>query len=56
VLVVSVLGAGDFRVGDRLPPTARTARVFQVGAPTVRQALSKLETLQIVEIRHGSGV
>ena len=32
------------------------ARVFQVGAPTVRQALTKLETLEVVEVRHGLGV
>ena len=32
------------------------ARAFRVGAPTVRQALTKLETLEIVEVRHGLGV
>lgn len=54
--ITDLIRAGDFRVGDRLPPIARMARVFQVGAPTVRQALTKLETLRIVEIRHGAGV
>lgn len=42
--------------GDRLPSIARIARDFQVGAPTVREALKKLETLGVVTIRHGSGV
>jgi GntR family transcriptional repressor for pyruvate dehydrogenase complex len=32
------------------------AREFSVGAPTVREALKKLETLGVVDIRHGSGV
>jgi GntR family transcriptional repressor for pyruvate dehydrogenase complex len=32
------------------------ARRFGVGHPTVREALKKLETIGMVEIRHGSGV
>lgn len=42
--------------GDRLPAIALMAREFNVGAPTVREALKKLETLGVVDIRHGSGV
>lgn len=42
--------------GDRLPAIAVIARELQVGAPTVREALKKLETLGVVVIRHGSGV
>lgn len=42
--------------GDRLPAIATMAREFSVGAPTVREALKKLETLGVVDIRHGSGV
>lgn len=42
--------------GDRLPAIALMAREFSVGAPTVREALKKLETLGVVDIRHGSGV
>lgn len=42
--------------GDRLPAIAIMAREFSVGAPTVREALKKLETLGVVDIRHGSGV
>jgi len=52
----ALIRAGDFRVGERLPPITKMARAFQVGAPTVRQALTKLEMLHIVEIRHGVGV
>jgi DNA-binding FadR family transcriptional regulator len=32
------------------------AREFRVGAPTVRQALTKLEMLGLVDVRHGLGV
>src|SRR5512142_1453438 len=47
---------GDYKLGDRLPPIMEMARRFGVGHPTVREALKKLETMGIVEIRHGSGV
>ena len=47
---------GNYRRGDRLPPIMEMARQFGVGHPTVREALKKLETVGVVEIRHGSGV
>ena len=46
----------DYKAGDRLPSIAQMARHFEVGAPTLREALTKLETLGVVVIRHGSGV
>ena len=45
-----------YQSGDRLPAITAMARDFEVGAPTVREALKKLETVGIVDIRHGSGV
>lgn len=42
--------------GERLPAIMEMARQFGVGHPTIREALKKLETMGIVEIRHGSGV
>lgn len=50
-----IQGAGH-RTGDRLPSISAMARQFGVAHPTLREALRKLETLGIVEIRHGSGV
>jgi GntR family transcriptional repressor for pyruvate dehydrogenase complex len=47
---------GDYGQGDRLPPIMEMAKRFSVGHPTIREALKKLETMGIVEIRHGSGV
>jgi GntR family transcriptional repressor for pyruvate dehydrogenase complex len=47
---------GDFETGDRLPAIMEMARRFRVGHPTVREALKSLETIGVVEIRHGSGV
>jgi len=54
--ISDLIRSGEFRIGDRLPPITQMARAFRVGAPTVRQALTKLEALEIVEIRHGVGV
>lgn len=50
------INKGDYALGERLPTITEMARRFRVGHPTVREALKKLETLGIVEIRHGSGV
>lgn len=47
---------GDYREGDRLPAIMEMARRFGVGHPTVREALKKLQTMGVIEIRHGSGV
>src|SRR5437879_12093897 len=47
---------GQYRVGDRLPSIMGMAKRSGVGHPTVREALKKLETIGVVEIRHGSGV
>lgn len=51
-----MIQSGDYTTGDRLPPIMEMARLFGVGHPTVREALKKLETTGLVEIRHGSGV
>lgn len=45
-----------YAAGDRLPSIATLARDFEVGAPTVREALKRLEMAGTVTIRHGSGV
>ena len=52
----SMIQAGTLRSGDRLPTIAEMARSFRVCAPTLRQALTKLEARGLVDIRHGSGV
>lgn len=51
-----LIQARPYRAGDRLPPISAMARDFGVGAPTLREALKKLETVGVVDIRHGSGV
>ena len=46
----------NYALGDRLPSIMEMARQFGVGHPTIREALKKLQTMGIIEIRHGSGV
>ena len=47
---------GEYRVGDRLPPERDLAANLDVNRSTLREALKKLEMLELVEIRHGDGV
>jgi GntR family transcriptional repressor for pyruvate dehydrogenase complex len=47
---------GVYRSGDRLPSIDAMARSFGVAPASVRVALTKLETLRVVEVRHGLGV
>lgn len=54
--VKHLIQAEHYQPGDRLPAITEMARRFKVGHPTLREALKKLETLGVVEIRHGSGV
>lgn len=54
--VKHLIQAEGHQPGDRLPPISEMARRFRVGPPTLREALTKLETLGVVDIRHGSGV
>lgn len=52
----TLIQEGEYSEGDRLPSIMAMARSFGVGHPTLREALKKLETMGVVEIRHGSGV
>jgi DNA-binding GntR family transcriptional regulator len=49
------IAAGRYPVGSRLPPERELARLFGTSRPTVREALSGLETAGLVEVRRGSG-
>jgi GntR family transcriptional repressor for pyruvate dehydrogenase complex len=54
--ITQLIQTGAHGPGARLPAISQMARQFGVGAPTLREALKKLETVGVVEIRHGSGV
>lgn len=54
--ITNLIQSGGYVPGSRLPTISQMAHDFAVGAPTLREALKKLETVGIVAIRHGSGV
>lgn len=54
--VTEMIREGEYEPGDRLPSISEMASRFEVGHPTLREALKKLEVLGTVEIKHGSGV
>lgn len=54
--ITGSIESGRYRDGDRLPPTTEMARRFNVARCTVREALTTLELMQVIEIRPGSGV
>lgn len=54
--IAQMIRGGDYAPGDRLPTINDMAGRFGVGHPTLREALKKLETLGLVNVKHGSGV
>lgn len=52
----SAIQAGQYHVGDRLPPERDIAEHFSVSRSVVREALIMLELEKLVEVRKGSGV
>jgi GntR family transcriptional repressor for pyruvate dehydrogenase complex len=54
--IAQLIQAQEYEPGARLPAISDMARQFGVGSPTLREALKKLETVGVVDIRHGSGV
>lgn len=51
-----LIASGEYRIGDKLPSLQELSEMFEVGKPTLREALSVLASAGIVEIRHGSGI
>jgi len=47
---------GTIMPGTKLPPEREMAETFNVNRTTLREALHKLETLELLEIRHGDGI
>ncbi len=47
---------GTIPPGSKLPPEREMAQTLNVNRATVREALSKLKNLDLIEIRHGDGL
>ena len=54
VLLAGII-RGEIAVGEKLPTERLLATSLNVNRSTIREALSKLESLDLVEIRHGDG-
>ena len=54
--LVDLIREESLSPGDRLPSVNALAQQFEVAAPTIREALRRLQALGVVDIRHGSGV
>ena len=52
----SLIAAGEFSAGSRLPAERELAKRFGVSRPSLREALIALEVEGYVDVRPGSGV
>jgi DNA-binding FadR family transcriptional regulator len=52
----TLIGAGEWSLGTRLPPERDLASQLGVSRPSVREALIALEVEGLVEVRMGSGI
>jgi GntR family transcriptional regulator, transcriptional repressor for pyruvate dehydrogenase complex len=55
-LLLKKIIKGQIKVGQKLPTERNLALDLEVNRSTVREALKKLESLDVIEIRHGDGV
>jgi GntR family transcriptional repressor for pyruvate dehydrogenase complex len=53
--LVDMVKRGDFRPGDKLDSVEQLAENFQVGRSAIREALSALRAMGLVEMRQGEG-
>jgi DNA-binding FadR family transcriptional regulator len=53
--VIDLVREGHLKPGDKLPPERSIAEQLGVSRPTVREALSALEIIGLVEIKTGQG-
>ncbi len=56
IIIQKQIMSGKIVPGDKLPTERELAENFNVNRATVREALRKLENLDLVEIRHGDGL
>ena len=53
--ILSMISDGYWSPGERLPPQRDLAKSLGVGMSTLREALQSLQTMGVLEMRHGSG-
>lgn len=53
--IVELIRADDLGPGDPLASSRELAKRFDVTTPTIREALRRLEAVDVIRFRHGSG-
>jgi GntR family transcriptional repressor for pyruvate dehydrogenase complex len=53
--IAGMIRDGEYAPGDRLPSERKLAEQLQVGRTSVREAIRQLETIGLLEARHGLG-
>lgn len=53
--IASMVSAGNWKRGEKLPSEPELCQAFAIGRSTLREALKSLAFLGIVEMRHGDG-
>ncbi len=54
--IIKRMKDGSLAAGDKLPTVAGLAKTLNVGQSSVREGLKQLQTLGLLEIKHGKGV
>ena len=53
--LVDFITANDMKVGDKLPAEHELMAAMAVGRSSLREAIRKLEAMNIIVVRHGTG-
>lgn len=53
--LLSFIKEKNLKPGDRLPPERELARMMNISRPSLREALRALQSMNIIENKHGSG-
>lgn len=53
--IVQMIGDGEWKAGDQLPPQRQLAQALGVSTGSLREALQTLQGMGVVELRHGQG-
>ncbi|MDG4764449.1 winged helix-turn-helix domain-containing protein [Solwaraspora sp. WMMD406] len=54
--IESAIATGDLKPGDKIPSTAELGEQYECSAPTVRQALARLQERGVLQGHQGRGV
>ena len=54
--IVEYASSNDLKVGDRLPSERELSSALKVSRPLLREALRKMESLNLIEVLPGKGI